>query len=287
MAQEIQKDVLEDDFSNVEEVGWKALLVGEAGVGKTCSLRTLINTGQNVRFLAAENNAISGAKTAIVLWKKENPGKVFPSEQFQVCIPQRKVSGSRKLLESAEKSLTIPLEAQMKNADPNKKDYDRFASILKSNTSFISHYGKDLGLVDSWGTDTTLAIDSLTIICESIKKHVIGGKKTISQPEWGAMQSWLIDYLRMITEDLKCNVVLMAHPVKETDLLMGGVKIYPANLGQALNNLIPTYFSDVIWCYRNGNKYLWSTDDRQAVTRASNIPVKSDLPADFAQFFTH
>ena len=272
-------------LAGLEQIGWKALLVGEAGVGKTCSLRTLLNTGQRVCFLAAENNAVSGARTAAALWLKENPGKEFPADRFHVCVPQRKVSGTKKLLEAAEKSLTIPLEAQMKNADPNKKDYDRFASILKSNTTFVSVTGEDLGLVDSWGMETTLAIDSLTIICESIKKHVIGGKKTISQPEWGAMQSWLIDYLRMITEDLKCNVVLMAHPAKETDLLMGGVKIYPANLGQALNNTIPGYFSDVVWCFRKGGEYLWSTDDKQAVTRAGILPVKAEMKADFSQFF--
>jgi hypothetical protein len=200
-------------------------------------------------------------------------------------VPKRKVSGTVKLAEAAEKSLTVPLESQMKNADPNKKDYDRFTSILKSNTTFVSITEEDLGLVDSWGMETTLAIDSLTIICESIKKHVIGGKKTISQPEWGAMQSWLIDYLRMITEDLKCNIVLMAHPTKEIDQLLGGVKIYPANLGQALNNTIPGYFSDVVWCYRKEGKYLWSTDDKQAVTRAGILPVKNDMPADFSLFF--
>jgi hypothetical protein len=268
---------------------FKALIYGEAGTGKTCSLRTLLNTGQKVRFLAAENNALSGIAAALRLWQTEQKktGKLdLDPEQFAVMIPTRPKRGIADIIKNQTKFLDLALDKQTTTADPERRKYTRYLEVLKSTSAFVdTTSGKNFGNVEDWGADTTFAVDSLTIICEAIVQGTVGGKLATTQQEWGIMQKTLIEFMRFLTEDLRCNVVLLGHPTKETDQLNGGQKIYPANLGQALNNLLPSYFTEVLYSYRRGKDFLWSTQHNQAVTRQTVLPLSNELQQDFAQFF--
>jgi hypothetical protein len=42
-------------------------------------------------------------------------------------------------------------------------------------------------------------------------------------------------------------------------------------------------FSDVVLSYREGAKFLWSTDNSQADLKARNLPIKSGLEQNFVQ----
>jgi hypothetical protein len=261
-------------------MAFKTVIYGDSGVGKTVCVATLLLAGQKVRFLGAENNAIPGIKKGVEIWKAG-----AHVENLAIMIPDRPKRNSAALLRSMENFLKVPLETQMKQADPNRKDYTRYLSVLKGLTDFKDEAGASLGAVDSWDESTTFVIDGLTIICEAIRQAVIGGKLTTSQPEWGVMQAQLMDLIRMLTEDTRCNIVLLAHPTKEIDPILGVQRIYPANLGQALNPIIPTAFTDVIWAERKGTDFSWNTDHKTAVCRTTHLPIKDKLPQDFRQFF--
>lgn len=260
-------------------MSFKTLVYGDTGTGKTVSVATLLLAGQKVRFLAAENNAISGIKAGVPIWKAE---KV--ADNLAIMVPDRPKMDINKLLKIQEKFIVTPIDTQMKSVDPNRKDYTRYVSVLKGLAEFKSESGENLGTIDQWEDDTTLVVDGLTIICEAIRQAVIGGKLATSQPEWGIMQQQLMALIRLLTEDTRCNVVVLAHPTKETDPILGTQRIYPANLGQALNSLIPTCFTDVVYSERKEKKFTWSLDHRQAVTRTSHLPLSSELPQDYRQF---
>lgn len=269
-------------------MNFKMLNYGEAGSGKTCSVRTLLNSGQKVRFLAAENNAITGIQVALEMWKKENPQKAkdLTVEQFALMIPERPKKKLSDLVKSQDKFIKTTLEAQFKSVDPERNKYTRYLEVLRSTVEFVdTESGTKFGSVDDWGEDTTLVIDSLTIICEAIMQATIGGKLATSQPEWGVMQKTLVEFMRLLTEDLKCNLVILGHPTKEIDPVLGIQRIYPANVGQALNNLLPSFFTEVVWSYRAGKEFLWSTDHKQAVTRQTMLPLAEKMPQDFMQMF--
>lgn len=264
-------------------MNFKALIYGEAGTGKTYSTQTLLDAGQKVRFLAAENNAITGIQVGLEHWCKRT-GKPMPApEQFALMIPERPKKKMADLVKGQDKFLKIALDSQFKAVDPERNKYTRYLEVLKSTVNFVdTRSGTNFGCVDDWGEDTTLVIDSLTIICEAIMQSTVGGKLAISQPEWGVMQKTLVEFTRQLTEDLGCNLVLLGHPVKEIDPVLGTQRIYPANLGQALNNLLPSFFTEVLWSYRAGKEFLWSTDHKQAVTRQTVFPLAEKMPQDFA-----
>jgi hypothetical protein len=264
---------------------FKALVYGEAGTGKTFSVRTLLDAGQKVRFLAAENNAISGIEVALERWKKDNPKAELTTDMFALMIPERPKKKLADLVKSQTKFVEIPLETQFKAVDPERKKYTRYLEVLRSTVAFTdTATGTALGSVDDWGNDTTLVVDSLTIICEAIMQSVIGGKLATSQPEWGVAQKTLVEFIRLLTEDLKCNLVILGHPTKEIDPVLGVQRIYPSSVGQALNNLLPSFFTEVVWSYRSGKDFVWSTDHKQAVTRQTVLPLAEKMQQDYKQF---
>lgn len=264
-------------------VTFKALNYGEAGTGKTYSSHTLFKAGYKIRFLAAENNAISGIQKAVEAYEKA--GGKLTEDQFALMIPARPKKTLAEMVQSQNNFVTVPLETQFKNADPNRKNYTRYLEILKSQISFKdTETGKDYGSVESWGPDTVLIVDSLTIICEAIMAATVGGKLAISQPEWGTMQKTLVEFMRFLTEDLKCNLIILAHPTKEVDPVLGVQRIYPDNLGQALNNKLPTYFTEVIYSYRKDKKFMWSTMHKLAVTRQTVLPLDDELEQNWAKY---
>ena len=263
---------------------FKMLLYGETGTGKTTCTRTLIDAGFEVRFLAAESNAISGITNALEQWEKTK-GKKVPEGQFGMMIPARPKKRLADMVKSQGDFIGKSLESQLKAADPKRKDYTRYLEVLKSTVQFVDNRSaKDYGSVDDWGEDTVLVVDGLTIICEAIQQSVLGGKLATSQPEWGVMQKLLVEFLRQLTEDIGCNLVILAHPNKEIDPLLGAQKIYPSSIGQALNNLLPTFFTEVVYSVREKGKFYWCTDHRLAVTRTTVLPIVEKLEQDFKPF---
>lgn len=271
-------------------INFKMLNYAEAGMGKTYAIMTLLAAGQKVRFLAAESNAISGIQVARRDYDLKVAAKKMPAileDQFAMMIPNRPKKTLADLVASQDKFVKVSLDTQMKSVDVQRNKYTRYLEVLKSTVNFVdSETQKNYGSVDDWGPDTTFVVDSLTIICEAIMSSTVGGKFAISQPEWGVMQKILVEFLRQLTEDLNCNLVILGHPTKEIDPVLGVQRIYPANLGQALNNLLPSFFTEVVWSYRKGKDFLWATDHKQAVTRQTVLPLVESMPQDYRQCFT-
>jgi hypothetical protein len=84
-----------------------------------------------------------------------------------------------------------------------------------------------------------------------------------------------------LCDGCRCHFVLTAHVEREVDQVFGGVKLTVSTLGKALAPKIPPMFSDVILSYREGAKFLWSTDNAQADLKARNLPIRSGLEQNF------
>lgn len=258
----------------------KILNYGISGTGKSHALATLSKVkGLNIRMLAIENNAIAGLRSGFTHYKLSQEEQ----DRFKIMNILPKKQGSASLFQTANDALTKSPEILAKASDPKKKSYDRYLNVLRGISEFITENDENLGSVDTWGPDTVLAFDGLTIICELIKQNVIGGKLFTSQPEWQRMQILLVQLLRYLTEDLNCHVIMIGHPVRTENPITGVEAIYPSNLGQALKDTIPSMFTDVIYSQRQGKKFTWSTDHANAICAARNLPMGSNLPQDYSQ----
>lgn len=264
----------------LEKTPFKVLNFGRTGTGKTASIPTLLLAGQKVRFLSADNNANAGIVAGLRLYN------IARNEvDLSICIPERPTLSSENILGMVDTILRTDIDILMKGKDKNRKSNTGFRNIYSGAINFIDTLsGEDKGNVLEWGMDTTLVIDSLTVICNEIQLTVTGNKAS-TLPEWGAQQALLKNFVAHITATLKCNVVLLGHPTKEIDQITGATTIYPLNLGQALNESFGSNFTDVVYSQFDGKKYFWSTKHKTAVCVGRFLPIKEELEQDYRQFF--
>ena len=257
--------------------GVKILTEGPTGTGKTTALRTLADAGLEVFVLFTEN----GLESFLGAWRDR--GEEVPSNVHWHILRRPDVTFDT-LAASAQKVNSLALESLAKLADPDRSKHTQFIDLLRALADFEDQRtGKRYGPVDKWGTGRVLAIDSLTGINPIALSLVVGGKPVKSQSDWGIAQDQVEKLLRQLCDGCRCHFVLTAHIEREMDQVFGGVKLTVSTLGRALAPKIPPMFSDVVLSYREGQSFLWSTDNAQADLKARNLPIRSGLPQDFRQ----
>ncbi len=255
--------------------GFNVLLEGPAGTGKTHSIGTLVETGLEVFFIATESGmeALFGYFT--------DQGKPIPENLHWHSI-KRKKAGFNLLLSSAETINRSSFEALTKMQDSKRHEHNDYLSFLAALVNFPDdRTGEKFGAVDSWGPNRVLVIDSLTGLNSIVMSMVVGGKPVRNQAEWGLAQDQLEKLLKQLTDGCQCHVVMLAHVERETDQLVGGVKITVSTLGKALAPKIPPMFSDVILAKREGTKWMWSTADAMTDRKTRNRPYADNVLPDF------
>lgn len=254
--------------------GLNVLLMGPAGTGKTHSIGTLVDTGMEVFYLALE----SGLESLVGYFTDK--GKEVPANLHWHTLKGPKASFDE-LISNATKINTFSFESLAKMQDPDRNKHNKFIELLKALNNFTDdRTGETFGSVASWGTNRALVIDGMTGMGLAAMALVVGGKPVKGQNEWGLAQDQLEKLLRMLTDDCQCHVIVLAHVDRETDLVLGGVKLMVVTLGKALSPKIPAMFSDVILSVRNGDKWSWDTASGQADVKTRNLPIKSDnLPS--------
>ncbi len=126
-----------------------------------------------------------------------------------------------------------------------------------------------------------MVIDGLTGLGDSAMKSVIGGKVDRDQKDWGLAQNLVENVLRKLTSDCLCHVVLISHVERETDQVMGGVKITVSTLGQKLPAKIPPMFSDVLLATRVGQDFYWDAESPMADVKTRNLQRIAKNKPDF------
>ena len=256
--------------------GFNVMLMGPAGSGKTHAIGTLVDAGVEVFYLALE----PGLESLLGYWA--DSGKSVPTNLHWHTLKAPDTS-FLDMLDTATKINTFSLEMLSKMTDPHKSRYNQYLELFKTLNDFEDQRdGKKFGAVNTWGTDRCLVIDSLTGLNNAALSLVIGGKPVRSQSDWGIAQQQLEGLLRKLCDGCSCHFVLLAHVERESDLVLGGVKLMASTLGKALAPKIPAMFSDVILTVRQGDKWTWDTANVMADLKTRNLPIKSDNPPSFA-----
>lgn len=255
--------------------GFKTLLEGPAGTGKTYAIGELAETGLEVFYLALENGLES-----LLGYYSDNRKPIPPNLHWHILDAPS--ASFEELIKMAEDINKLSYESLTKINDPNRMKHNQFITLLKVLNGFIDHRtGQSFGPVTSWGTDKCLVIDGLTGINRAAMSLVIGAKPAKNQADWGIAQDTVEKLLRQLCDNCPCHFVLIAHVERETDAILGGSKISVSTLGKALAPKIPPMFSDVILTVREGTSWTWDTGNSQADVKARNIPFQAKQKPSF------
>ena len=257
--------------------GVNVLLMGPAGTGKTYSLGTLVDSGLEVFYLGLE----PGLESLLAYYTDR--GLAIPSNLHWHQL-QAPAASFLDLMDSAKKINTMSLDTLAKMVDPNKSKHNQFVSLLEKLNNFTcDRTGESFGSVLEWTPSRVLVIDGMAGLARAAMSLVVGGKAVKTQSDWGIAQDQVEKITRMLADNCRCHFVLIAHVERETDAILGGVKLMVSTLGKALAPKLPPMFSDVILTVREGSKFMWDTGSAIADVKTRNLPIQSGLPADFGK----
>lgn len=255
--------------------GVNIMLMGPAGTGKTHSIGTLVDSGLEVFYLALEPGLES------LLGYYTDKGQSVPDNLHWHTLKAPTASFTE-LIDSATKVNQLTLESLSKMQDTNRSKHNQFIELLKALNNFTcDRTGESFGPVNEWTPSRVLVIDGLTGLSRAAMSLVVGGKPVKSMADWGIAQDQLEKILQMLCDNCPCHLVVIAHVERETDQVLGGVKIMVSTLGKALAPKIPAMFSDVILATRQGTKWTWDTANVQADLKTRNLSIRSDLEPSF------
>jgi hypothetical protein len=255
--------------------GFNTLLMGPPGSGKTTAIGTLADAGVEIFYLGLE----PGLESLLGYWTDR--GKPIPDNVHWHMLESPKASWDE-MLDQVTKINTMALDSLAKAVDPHRSKYDQFRKLLGVMNDFPDdRTGKRYGSVDTWTPARALVVDGMAGLGRAAMSTVIGGKAVRSQSDWGIAQGILEKFVRKCCDDLRCHFVLIAHVERETDQVLGGVKLMVSTLGRALAPTLPSMFSDVILTVREGTKWTWDTGTATADVKVRNLPYQTGLPADF------
>jgi hypothetical protein len=256
--------------------GVNVLLMGPAGTGKTHSIGTLVETGIEVFYFAFE----AGAESLRGYWLDR--GKEIPAN-LHISTVKGPAASWTEMADAVGYVNRLSYESLKKAADPNRSKYTQFEQFLRTFNDVTDDSGAKFGCIDQWGPGRAIVIDGLTGLSDAAMKAVIGGKADRDQKDWGLAQNLLENFLRRICDNCSCHFVLLAHVERETDMILGGVKLMVSTLGKALPPKLPSMFSDVILAVRNTDKWVWDTASAIADVKTRNLPIAGNIPPNFGQ----
>lgn len=254
--------------------GVNVLLMGPAGTGKTHSIGTLVETGIEVFYFAFE----AGAESLRGYWLDR--GKSIPANLHISTVKGPAASWSE-MADAVGYVNRLSYESLKKTADPNRSKYTQFEQFLRTFNDVTDDEGKKYGCIDTWGPNRAVVIDGLTGLSDAAMKAVIGGKADRDQKDWGLAQNLLENFLRRICDNCACHFILLAHVERETDQILGGVKLMVSTLGKALPPKLPSMFSDVILAVRNTDQWYWDTASALADVKTRNLPISGKNQPNF------
>lgn len=252
--------------------GFKVLLEGPSGTGKTHSLRTLIDCGLTpfVIFTEVGMDLLADIPCPKLHWQFIKP-----------------MTAPWTVLQASAKSINEMSFAALKSlVDPNKSKYMQYWQFLGAHNDFVCDRCKQhFGDVSTWNTDRVLVVDGLTGVNNMVSKLTVGGKPNMDQSEWGIAQNTIYDYLQTVVNGAQAHYVLISHVDREMYEATGELKLTVSTLGKKLAPKIPPLFTDVVMAQRNGTQWVWNTTESTADLKARNLSWGKDLSPSFMNLF--
>lgn len=256
--------------------GFKVLLVGDSGTGKTHVSRTLIDAGIQPIALATENGFRALAPCTDPACEVCKANRNAPPIPYKYIPPASNIDT---LIEQAQNVMTKS-QSQLAQIVDNKRsaDYHQYAELLKSLKEFKDDQGRNWGPVTSWGTDRALVFDGLTATGIMAMDMFVGRRPLYDKPDYQIAQRNLLNLIIFLTHQLRTHVIVIAHVDRGLDSLGGTNRVTVNTVGQKLAPELPSKFDDMIHTEREGRNFKWSTVGTGAVAKARSLPYGEYKP---------
>ena len=262
--------------------GPKVLLEGPSGTGKSYSIGTLVDWAarqsppRRVAVVYTENSL----ETLLGYWKDK--GKEVPANLSWHVVRTPSLSLAS-LISGARNVGILSYESLAKTIDPDRAANNPWEKFLKTLSDVPDdRTGKKLGNIGEWTNQDILIIDSLSEAATACFKMVTGNKPVASQPDYQVAQNNILNWLRFMTQSLKCTFVMTGHVARQTNEVTGTTQLMTKVIGKALADEVPQLFSEVIYCVKEGAAWYWDTAVLGVDTKTRYLPIASKIPPDFS-----
>lgn len=237
----------------------KMLYLGDSGTGKTGSLASLAKAGYELRILDFDNGL------DILAHLLADDPEALNRVQFKTFTDKMKMVGNSIQPDGIPVAFTNAMKALN-----GWKDGEQ-----------------DFGPASKWGSNVVLVVDSMTLMCECIKRHIlhVNGRsgQNLTQPNWGEAMRMLEDFLALLYSDaIGCNVLVLSHVVHLGDENIG-LQGFPSALGNKLPPKVPRYFNSMVCAETRGvgvgQKRLIRTRSKMGLElKVANPKIPETLP---------
>lgn len=238
----------------------KLLALGDAKVGKTTSLVSLVAAGYKLRILDMDNLL----DNLVAKIREVCPDKIDNADA-RTLRDKRKMTDGGPIIDGAPKAFTEAI-----------KMLDRWKYKDTDGTEI------DLGKPAEWGEDTILVIDSLSRLCDAAYDWcaALAGPKADGRAIYGSAQDAVESVLAGLTSaQFATNVIVIAHGTY-MDLPDGTRKIFPQGVGQKLSPKIPQYFPHYIRYKNVNNKRSLQLKSDTTIDLATPSHIPDSLPVE-------
>ena len=250
------------------------LLEGTIGTGKTTSLRSIIEETDKELFICATE---PGIETILGDMPEDRCHWQFISP---AQIDWETIKTNALLVNSQNADFL------QKTPGQNRHEYQQFLDVLACCANFIDdRTGKEFGKIDDFGEDKVFTIDGMSGLSRIVRNLTVGPKIIMSLPEYMLSQETLLTFTDKLCNDLKCNFILTSHIARERDEVTGGNHITIDTIGVKLAPKVIKPFDEIIYAYREGAKFKWSTSEADVDLKSRVLPLSSNLVPGFGQIF--
>lgn len=258
--------------------GFKVMLLGATGSGKTHSIVTLIKEGITPFVIFTEPGMSTLAKVL------KDSGLESSAAKWHYVAPAAQDFSS--MIKMSENINRMSFDMITKLSDPNKSQYTQWIEVLRTCERFVDdETGEEFGNVGDWNTDRCLVIDSLSGLNEMAMALIVGSRPTRSMPDWMVAQNNLEGFINKLTTDLKCHFILTGHLERETDEVSGGISLMASTLGKKLAPKLPRNFDEVVMAKHMGDNFLWSTAEGNADLKSRVLPISNKINPNFGEVY--
>lgn len=270
----VRERVLANDFPEWL-LGFKTIVMGSPGAGKTSSIATLLRLGFKVYGIFTEQGIGNFLKAA----RREGCTEEDLKRFYHAYIPPGGTS-----FDALTKGATAVNQAaefgKMANDTLDRKKYGQFIQVIKTCADFVDQHGVSHGSIDSFGCDSVVFLDGMSNLSRMALQMTVGAKPVKTLQDWGVAIESLENLENQITT-IRAPFVLLAHIERETDETTQKVYVTLAALGVKYPLRIGRNYHDVVLADQKAGEFTWATTARDCQLKGTYLPIADKMKPDF------